>query len=212
MSKPLLGIIIFFCFVYSASIGQKLGDESYGISSFYAQSFYKKPTSTGEILQRNQYTAAHMTLPFGTMVEVTNLANKRFVIVRINDRGPFKPGRIIDLTENPAKWLKMTTKGLTKVRLKVVGFDGDIMLEPYDSLRLVAPPRFESKFYQKTKLKYQRYYRLKKNWQKRKYPNLKHRRLKVNSYLRKLSKQKIKAKQAIKAKPKPKAIPPKKLK
>ena len=68
-----------------------------------------------------------MTLPFGTMLEVTNLANKRFVIVRINDRGPYKPGRIIDLTENPAKWLKMRKDGLTDVRLKVVGFDGDII-------------------------------------------------------------------------------------
>ncbi|MEA5429024.1 MULTISPECIES: septal ring lytic transglycosylase RlpA family protein [Arcicella] len=212
MSKPLLGIIIIFCLFCSVSHAQKLGDESYGISSFYAQYFYQKPTSTGEILQRNQYTAAHMTLPFGTMVEVTNLANKRFVIVRINDRGPFKPGRIIDLTENPAKWLKMTNKGLTKVRLKVVGFDGDIMLEPYDSLRLVAPPHFEPKFYQKTKLKYHRYYRLKKNWQKRKYPNLKHRRLKVNSYLRRLSKQRIKAKKVAKEAQKTKIIPPKKSK
>lgn len=196
MSKHTLKILFFLSLSCSFCYAQKLGDESYGISSFYAQYFYNKPTSTGEILQRNQYTAAHMTLPFGTMVEVTNIANKRFVIVRINDRGPFKPGRIIDLTENPARWLKMTNKGLTKVKIKVVGFDGDIMLEPFDSLRLVAPPHFEPKFYQKTKLKYHRYYRLKKNWQKRKYPYLKYRRMRVNSYLRKLSKQKVKASKA----------------
>lgn len=192
MSNRLLGVVFVVLLIPSHTFGQKLGDESFGISSFYATSFYNKPTSTGEILKRNHYTAAHMTLPFGTMVEVTNLANKRFVIVRINDRGPYKKGRIIDLTENPARWLKMTHHGLTKVRLKVVGFDGDIMLEPVDTLKLVAPPSFEPKFYQKTKLKYHRFYRLKKNWQKRKYPKLKNRRLRVSSYLRKLSKQKQK--------------------
>lgn len=192
MLKRLGGIFSILTIINATTFGQKLGDESYGISSFYADYFYNKPTSTGEILQRNQYTAAHMTLPFGTMVEVTNLSNKRFVIVRVNDRGPFKPGRIIDLTENPAKWLKMTKLGLTKVRLKVVGFDGDIMLEPFDSLSLTALPRFEPKFYQKTKLKYRRYYRLRKNWQKRKYPNLRYRRMRVSSYLRKLSKERHK--------------------
>jgi rare lipoprotein A len=192
MIKQLLGILIVLAVVTTTSIAQKLGDESYGISSYYADYFYNRPTSTGEMLQRNQYTAAHMTLPFGTMVEVTNLANKRFVIVRINDRGPFKPGRIIDLTQNPARWLKIGQVGLTKVRLKIVGFDGDIMLEPFDSLSLTSNPRFEQKFYQKTKLRYKRYYRLKKNWHKRKYPQLKYRRMRVSSYLRKLSKQRRK--------------------
>ncbi|MES2516472.1 MAG: septal ring lytic transglycosylase RlpA family protein [Bacteroidota bacterium] len=192
MIKQLLGILIVLAVVTTTSIAQKLGDESYGISSYYADYFYNRPTSTGEMLQRNQYTAAHMTLPFGTMVEVTNLANKRIVIVRINDRGPFKPGRIIDLTQNPARWLKIGQVGLTKVRLKIVGFDGDIMLEPFDSLSLTSNPRFEQKFYQKTKLRYKRYYRLKKNWHKRKYPQLKYRRMRVSSYLRKLSKQRRK--------------------
>ncbi|MEA5460627.1 septal ring lytic transglycosylase RlpA family protein [Arcicella sp. LKC2W] len=192
MIKQLLGNLTVLAVVSTTTFAQKLGDESYGISSYYADFFYNRPTSTGEILQKNQYTAAHMTLPFGTMVEVTNLVNKRFVIVRINDRGPFKPGRIIDLTQNPAKWLRMSQVGLTKVRLKVVGFDGDIMLEPFDSLSLTATPRFEPKFYQKTKLKYKRYYRLKKNWRKRKYPQLRYRRLRVSSYLRKLSKQRRK--------------------
>lgn len=193
MIKQLLGIIFILAIASITSKAQKLGDESYGIGSFYADFFYDRPTSTGEILQKNQYTAAHMTLPFGTMVEVTNLINKRFVIVRVNDRGPYKPGRIIDLTENPAKWLRIQKVGLTKVKLKVVGFDGDIMLEPFDSLSLTSAPRFVSQFYQKTKLKYKRYYRLKKNWRKRKYPQFKYRRLRVSSYLRKLSKQRRKA-------------------
>ncbi|WP_052353981.1 septal ring lytic transglycosylase RlpA family protein [Flectobacillus major] len=191
MKKRHLGILTISLLVVNLkpSNAQKLGDESYGIASFYANNFYNQPTSTGEILKKNQYTAAHMTLPFGTMLEVTNLANKRFVIIRINDRGPYKPGRIIDLTENPAKWLKMSKEGLTKVRLKVVGFDGDIMLESYDSLSIVASPKLETKYYQKPIIQHNKYYRLRKNWHKRKYPHLKYRRLKVNSYLRKLSRQ-----------------------
>ena len=193
MNKQLLGLIFFLVVVSTNVFPQKLGDESYGIASFYADFFYDQPTSTGEVLQKNQYTAAHMTLPFGTMVEVTNLVNKRFVIVRINDRGPFKLGRLIDLTQSPARWLRIGNKGLEKVRLKIVGFDGDIMLEPFDSLSLIAAPRFVFQFYQKTKLKYKRYYRLKKNWRKRKYPQFKYRRLRVSSYLRKLSKQRRKA-------------------
>jgi len=193
MTKKILGLIFALAFISTTSKGQKLGDESYGIGSYYADYFYNRPTSTGEILQKNQYTAAHMTLPFGTMVEVTNLVNKRFVIVRVNDRGPYKSGRIIDLTENPAKWLRIKNVGLTKVKLKVVGFDGDIMLEPFDSLSLTSVPKFIPQFYQKTKLKYKRYYRLKKNWRKRKYPQIKYRRLLVNSYLRKLSKKRRKA-------------------
>lgn len=193
MIKQLLGIIFTLALASTTSKAQKLGDESYGIASFYADYFYNRPTSTGEILQKNQYTAAHMTLPFGTMVEVTNLVNKRFVIVRVNDRGPFKPGRIIDLSDNPANWLRIKNVGLTKVKLKVVGFDGDIMLEPFDSLSLTSAPKFVPQFYQKTKLKYKRYYRLKKDWRKRKYPQFKNRRLRVSSYLRKLSKQRRKA-------------------
>ncbi len=191
MRNPLSGIITvsLLSFATTTADAQKLGEESYGIASYYADFFYDKPTSTGEILKRNQYTAAHMTLPFGTMIEVTNLSNKRFVIVRITDRGPYKKGRIIDLTENPAKWLRITDNGLSKVKLKVLGFDGDIMLEPYDSLSFVSPPRLERKFYQKPIIRYRKVYRLKKNWRKRKYPHFKKRRFQVNSYLRRIQRE-----------------------
>lgn len=77
-------------------------------------------TATGERFDKTQLTAAHKTLPFGTRVKVTNLANGRTVVVRINDRGPFKPGRIIDLSEAAAREIDMTAKGLTQVALDVV--------------------------------------------------------------------------------------------
>lgn len=88
-----------------------------GIASYYWQD---QMTATGERFDKTQLTAAHKTLPFGTRVKVTNLANGRSVVVRINDRGPFKPGRIIDLSEAAAKHIDMTAKGLTQVALVVV--------------------------------------------------------------------------------------------
>ncbi|MFC0183227.1 Rare lipoprotein A (RlpA)-like double-psi beta-barrel [Pseudarcicella hirudinis] len=187
-----IGIVIIplvFGFAQAAH-SQKLGDEFYGIASFYSKFLYDKPTSTGEMLYRNSYSAAHMTLPFNTMVEVTNMKNKRFVIVRVNDRGPYKPGREIDLTENAARWLKMKNDGLTKVKIKIVGFDGDIMLEAFDSLTLDSPPKFIPKFYQKTRLRYRKHYRLRKHWQHRKYPYLKRKRLKIMSYRAKIHRSK----------------------
>jgi rare lipoprotein A len=184
-------IILFFIFWLrqTHADAQKLGDESYGIASFYANFFYNQPTSTGEILKRNGYTAAHMTLPYNTMVEVTNLRNKRFVIVRVNDRGPYKPGRIIDLTENAQKWLKIDDEGLMPVKIKIVGFDGDIMIEAFDSLTLTAQPKVPRLFYQKSLLRYKKHYRLKRHWRKRKYPHLKVRRIVVMSYQARLARE-----------------------
>jgi len=88
-----------------------------GIASYYWQD---QMTANGERFDKTQLTAAHRTLPFGTRVKVTNLTNGRSVVVRINDRGPFKPGRIIDLSEAAAKHIDMTSKGLVQVALDVV--------------------------------------------------------------------------------------------
>ena len=74
-----------------------------GIASYYADFYEGRTTANGEIYRQNKITAAHKTLPFGTKVEVTNLANNKTVLVRINDRGPYVKGRIIDLTKAAAK-------------------------------------------------------------------------------------------------------------
>jgi len=81
----------------------------HGVASWYGQEFAGRTTANGEIFDPLLLTAAHRTLPFGTRVRVTNLANGRRVVVRINDRGPFKKGRVIDLTPAAAR---------------VLGFDG----------------------------------------------------------------------------------------
>ena len=77
-------------------------------------------TASGEKLDGHKLTAAHRTLPFGTRVRVTNLTNGRSVTVRINDRGPFVPGRVVDVSYIAAETLGITDKGIAKVKLDVV--------------------------------------------------------------------------------------------
>ena len=86
-----------------------------GIASYYADKFNGMKTANGEIFDENKLTAAHKTLPFGTMVKVTNLVNGKSVIVRINDRGPFVAGRIIDLSKAAAKKINLIEAGVVKV-------------------------------------------------------------------------------------------------
>jgi len=89
-----------------------------GIASWYGGKFQGRTTANGEIFDTNKFTAAHKTLPFGTMVKVTNLENSSTTIVRINDRGPFIPGRIIDLSRAAAMEIGMTGRGIARVRLE----------------------------------------------------------------------------------------------
>ena len=89
-----------------------------GLASYYADSYEGKTTANGEIYRQGKITAAHKTLPFGTKVEVTNLSNNKSVVVRINDRGPFIKGRIIDLTKAAAKEIDMVGAGVAKVKIR----------------------------------------------------------------------------------------------
>ncbi len=160
----LISILITF-----QGISQELGDESYGIASFYANYFYNRKTANQENLKKTEFTAAHRLYPFNTLVEVTNLANKQSVVVRINDRGPYKYGRIIDLTYAAAKKINIHQLGLGKVKIKIIGFENEVMLIPYQQLELETPPKFSSKFYQKTRLKYKKKYRIKRKIKNKRY-------------------------------------------
>src|ERR1700732_2711097 len=91
-----------------------------GTASWYGDYFQGKATASGEPYNMYDLTAAHPTLPLGSWVRVTNLRNGRAVVVRINDRGPVVPGRIIDLSYNTARVLHFDSKGLQRVRLDVV--------------------------------------------------------------------------------------------
>ena len=91
-----------------------------GTASWYGQDFEGKPTASGEPYNMFELTAAHPSLPLGTLVKVTNLRNRRAVVVRINDRGPVVDGRIIDVSYSAAKVLNFQSRGVQRVRLDVV--------------------------------------------------------------------------------------------
>jgi rare lipoprotein A len=91
-----------------------------GQASWYGPGFYGGRTANGERLKRGTLTAAHPHLPFGTRVRVTNLWNGRSAVVRINDRGPFHGGRVIDLAHGAAHTLGLTASGVAQVRLDVL--------------------------------------------------------------------------------------------
>ena len=104
----------------------RVNDKFSGIASWYGPKFHAKKTSNGEIYNMYAETAAHKTLPMNTVVRVTNLENGKSTVVRINDRGPFVAGRIIDLSNKAAHAIDMVKKGTAKVRVTVLGFNGKI--------------------------------------------------------------------------------------
>lgn len=96
------------------------GSVTTGQASWYGPGFYGNRTASGEVFRPGTLTAAHRTLPFGTRVKVTNLWNGRSTVVRINDRGPFHGGRIIDLAHGAASELGLTASGVADVKIEVL--------------------------------------------------------------------------------------------
>lgn len=96
------------------------GSTQIGLASWYGLEEHNNYAASGERFSKHDYTAAHKTLPMGTVVRVTNLENGRDVIVKINDRGPFVGDRIIDLSHAPATSIDMIQKGVVKVKVEVV--------------------------------------------------------------------------------------------
>jgi len=96
------------------------GSTQVGLASWYGVEEHNRKAASGERFSKYAYTAAHKTLPMGTVVRVTNLENGRDVIITINDRGPFVGDRIIDLSHAPAKSIDMIQKGVVKVKVEVV--------------------------------------------------------------------------------------------
>ncbi|HEK85829.1 MAG: septal ring lytic transglycosylase RlpA family protein [Candidatus Saccharicenans sp.] len=128
-----IGLVILFGFMYSCHSFRQpatvplttppaAGYSETGMASWYGPEFHGRKTSSLEIYNMNDLTAAHRTLPFGTLVQVTNLENGRTVAVRINDRGPFLKDRIIDLSYAAARMLGMIGPGTARVKIEVIGF------------------------------------------------------------------------------------------
>jgi len=97
-----------------------------GEASYYAGKFVGRPTASGEIYDPTAMTAAHRRLPFGTKVRVTRLDTNTSIVVRINDRGPFKRGRVIDLSREAARQLDMIQVGIAPVRLDILDASGHV--------------------------------------------------------------------------------------
>ena len=123
-------LFLFLLGVYFASgqgnvkrqvIAANVGTIQYGIASFYADKFEGLLTSTGEKFSQKKLTAAHNTLPLGTWIRVTNLRNKKSVIVRINDRLHHRNTRLVDLSREAARRLGYISNGLAKVKVEVLG-------------------------------------------------------------------------------------------
>lgn len=115
-----------------------------GQASFYADKFEGRITASGEKYMHSQLTAAHKSLPFGTILRVTNLKNNKSVIVRVNDRGPFVKGRIVDLSKSAAQTLDFEKQGVAKVAIEVIDRNNSA---PVELPELVEPIKAESNLF-----------------------------------------------------------------
>jgi len=120
MKKNFLFLAILFLLVFPFQLQAQGADvfRQEGIASWYGREFEGRPTASGEIFDASQMTAAHPSLPFGTMLVVTNQHNKKSVTVRVNDRGPFVPARIIDVSRAAAEKLDMIVTGTAPVTVE----------------------------------------------------------------------------------------------
>jgi rare lipoprotein A len=116
MKHMVVGVLAGFLILGAFDSGAEAKSTS-GVASYYKSG---KQTANGESFNPNGLTAAHRTLPFGTKVRVTNMRNGKSVVVRINDRGPFIRGRVIDLSLGAAKLVEMTSSGVAKVTYSVL--------------------------------------------------------------------------------------------
>ena len=112
-------IIVVLSFLFSNGLYAQSFVQT-GKASFYANKFENKTTASGEKYQHSLLTAAHKTLPFGTIVKITNISNGKTVTVKINDRGPFVEDRIIDVSKSAAVELDFVNEGITEVRIETV--------------------------------------------------------------------------------------------
>ena len=122
-SRAWLWSLGLLCLIQSVSAAPRIANPvitNTGVASYYADKFHGRTTANGETFDMYALTAAHRTLPFGTKLKVTSLANNRSVLVRINDRGPFVNGRIIDLSLGAATELQMIQSGLAPVKLEII--------------------------------------------------------------------------------------------
>ena len=117
--KSLLFVLILSLFMPLSSLSSE-NYPQYGNASWYGGKFHGRTTASGERFNKHEFTAAHKKLPFGTILRVTNLRNGKDVYVRINDRGPFIKGRVLDLSLASAEALHFNRRGVIRVKIEIV--------------------------------------------------------------------------------------------
>ena len=125
ISKRVFCVLIYFTVLGCSSAPAKsdsnwIGYTESGKASYYAMKFQSKKTASGELYDKAKKTAAHKKLPFGTKVKVTNTKNSKSVIVKINDRGPFAKGRIVDLSSSAFSSIAKLDAGVIDVKIEVI--------------------------------------------------------------------------------------------
>ncbi|MCL2155014.1 MAG: septal ring lytic transglycosylase RlpA family protein [Leptospirales bacterium] len=126
-----------------------------GLASWYGREFHGKTTASGEKFNMNELTAAHKTLPFGTVVEVKNLENGKTVRLKINDRGPYRGSRIIDLSYAGAQEIDMVKAGEANVGIKVLKLGNNSSGSSYNPDKQYVEPVSDTYIYKNTKNEYQ---------------------------------------------------------
>ena len=137
---------LLFTLIASFFVSVAVAQVQTGKASFYADKFDGHSTASGEKYRHNKLTGAHKTLPFGTKVKLTNLANNQTVEVTINDRGPYVDGRIIDVSRSAAEQLGFTNQGLAEVKLEIVDAGDGKSHDPGRPIEHVAVD--ENEFYE----------------------------------------------------------------
>lgn len=126
------------------SVASWAQDAEYGLASYYADKFAGKSTASGELYDPAKMTAAHKTHPFGTILRVTRLDNGKSVEVRVNDRGPYVAGRVVDVSRAAAEQLGMIRDGMTRVKVEVVRLPGETARRVERKVRPVSQPKREA--------------------------------------------------------------------
>ncbi|MEL6865987.1 MAG: septal ring lytic transglycosylase RlpA family protein [Bacteroidota bacterium] len=125
------------CLCLFASLAFAASQEEFGIAIYYDDAYHGRKTASQELYDKNKLTAAHNTLPFGTIIKVTRLSDNKSVKVRINDRGPFLKGRIVELSRKAAERLGMIEDGEAEVKIEQVG--KGVVEEPKEDLAAASP-------------------------------------------------------------------------
>lgn len=139
----LVSLSLLFCFLTAGvSVGQ---NAEYGDASYYNDKYHNESTASGELYDKNAMTAAHKSLAFGTRVRVTRLDNDKSVVVRINDRGPYKPGRIIDLSRKAAEKIDLISDGVTNVKVEILNKEDERDLVATNTTKTKEKPKPRTK-------------------------------------------------------------------